>query len=260
MVAYHGSFWVDANSMDLMRLEVEADQIPPSLHLARAGDSVDYMRADIGGNMFLLPQAAELLMTDDNNSDSRNRTSFSGCRQYLGESTLLFSDPVPDAAPKAAPQWTELPDALLVDLNLDTSISLSSAAVGDPITGILERPIKKNGTTLVPKGALLHGRITLLRSHSMPQGGYVVGLRFMELESGLLHSKVRLELEHIVAATTNITLPAAQSDRFIEREKVREFKNPAYGGVLLVRGNTGKLARGLRMQWRTVPQTSEDQQ
>lgn len=263
IVGYHGSFWVDPQTLDLIRLEVEAEQIPPQLHLARASDSVDYMRADIGGSVFLLPQSAELVMTDDSDSDNRNRTTFSSCRQYTGESTLLFTDPAAGAAPKAEPQWIELPAGLQVELVLETPVTLASSAVGDPITAVLERPIKKGGVVLVPKGALIHGRITLLRAQTVGQGGYAVGLRFLEIESGALHAKLRMDLEQIVASASNIALPGAQ--RYpgalrAESVMLRDLRNAGFGGVFFVKGSTVKLARGLRMIWRTVPQTFEDQQ
>ena len=33
MVGYHGTFWVDPSSMDLIRLEVYADDIPRNLEI-----------------------------------------------------------------------------------------------------------------------------------------------------------------------------------------------------------------------------------
>ena len=44
----------------------------------------------IGGSEFLLPSLAEMRMVDEEGGESLNRTEFSGCRQYTGESTPDF--------------------------------------------------------------------------------------------------------------------------------------------------------------------------
>ena len=93
IVGYHGSFWVDPTSLDLVRLEVYADDIPPNLKIASTADSVEYHRVQLGEEAFLLPSKSELTMKDLGGAESQNRTTFSGCRQYTGESTISFDDP-----------------------------------------------------------------------------------------------------------------------------------------------------------------------
>ena len=90
IMEYHGSFWVDADTLDLIRLEVHADKPPPNLNLTEASDTMEYRRARIGGAEFLLPQSSELQMIDLLGNVVRNRTQFSACRQYAGESKLSF--------------------------------------------------------------------------------------------------------------------------------------------------------------------------
>jgi len=175
---------------------------------------------------------------------------------------LIFGDPVASAASAPAPpQWIELPAGAVVDVALETPITLAETAVGDPVTAVLQHPIKKGGTTWVAKGALLHGRVTLLREQNEQPGGHAVGVRFLELESGTLHAKLQMSLEQIVTAAPNIMVPGSQSPQHslrLESALMREFQNPALGGVFIVKGSTVKLARGLRMIWRTLPQNSED--
>jgi hypothetical protein len=253
IVGYHGSFWADPKSMDLLRLEVEADEIPPQLHMARAGDSVDYMRADIGGQSFLLPQSAELKMVDDRNSESINQTRFSGCRQYTGESVLVFSDPAPNTpAPVPVTTVLELPAGLSLQLMLDTPIASDSSAVGDPVTAILQKPVKKNGTVFAPKGALVHGRITTLRRENLDRAYHVVGLEFFEMEFPGTKGPLRAELEQVISAGGIISFPGPPrfgSVRMNPAAAVARLNLP--GSVFFVRGDNFKLARGLHMFWRT---------
>lgn len=97
VVAYHGSLWVEPDTLDLIRLDLTVDDIPRYLGLASSTKTLEYRRMNIGGSEFLLPFDSELRMTDLNGNENRNRTRFHGCRQYVGESVLTFADPPPDA-------------------------------------------------------------------------------------------------------------------------------------------------------------------
>src|SRR6266446_6789613 len=106
IVGYHGSFWVEPDTLDLIRIEVHADSLPPSLALAESTDTLEYHRVRIGEIDFLLPQSSELVMIDLAGNESRNRTRLGGCRQYAGESVLTFAELLPDVpapAPAAKP-------------------------------------------------------------------------------------------------------------------------------------------------------------
>jgi hypothetical protein len=91
VVGYRGSFRVDAETLDLIRLQVETDDIPSSLPIARTGETMEYGRVKIGTATFLLPRSAELIVRHASGAESRNRICFEGCRQYSGESVIRFS-------------------------------------------------------------------------------------------------------------------------------------------------------------------------
>lgn len=91
VVGYRGSFRVDAETLDLIRLQVEADDIPSSLPVTRSGETMEYARARIGAAEFLLPRASELIVRHASGAENRNRICFEGCRQYTGESVIRFS-------------------------------------------------------------------------------------------------------------------------------------------------------------------------
>jgi hypothetical protein len=260
IVGYHGSFWADPVTLDLLRLEVEADNIPPELHMARAADSVDYMRAEIGGESFLLPESSELKMVDEGNSESVNQTRFTRCRQYTGESVLVFSDPPPDAGtPAAITRAIEVPDGLSLQLRLDTPIASETSAVGDPITAILQKDVKKSGILVAPKGALVHGRITTLRHQSGDRGYFIVGLEFFEIQFPGAKGPLRAELDQIVSVGGSIS--SSSPTRFGSRTRatagLAEAKLNLPGSVFFVRGDKFTLARGLYMFWRTQPPSKE---
>ena len=57
-----GSFWVDPDTLDLLRLEVYADDILAGSALEEAASSITYSRTRIGERDVLLPDTAELRM------------------------------------------------------------------------------------------------------------------------------------------------------------------------------------------------------
>ncbi len=90
IVGSSGSFWADPQSFDVVRLEVRAEEIPPQLPVQSAVTRIDYGKVRIGASEALLPQIAELELTEVFGRRSRNRTQFTECRQYVGESTVMF--------------------------------------------------------------------------------------------------------------------------------------------------------------------------
>jgi hypothetical protein len=245
-VAYHGSLWVDAGTLDLVRLEVHADDIPAELGLAEASDSIDYGRVRIGDTDFLLPRSSELLMRDFQGNESRNRTLFTGCQQFTGQSVLSFGEAPPGGGPAPQKIFTEitLPPGLALELKLDAEIDSAESFVGDPVTARVGRNVKRGGEVLVPKGAVVSGRITRLEKQSAPYSHFAVGLQFFSLEFGNTRAAFTAELEEVgpfllgVGATGRRTLV---SDLLKGRE-----------GIFSVPGRERlRLPRGLRMVWRT---------
>ena len=71
-VGYHGSFLVDRETLDLVRLEVVAADIPPDLGLSGAIDVMEYSRVRIGGGEYTLPASSELLLKKPPDIENRN--------------------------------------------------------------------------------------------------------------------------------------------------------------------------------------------
>ena len=255
IVGYHGSFWVDPETLDLQRFEVYSDDIPPMLDLQTAFIGVDYRRTRIGEHEFLLPAVADLEMIDLRGGVSKNRTRFEGCRQYTGESTILFEDPAESAAAVSEPQVSiDIPAGLHLDLALETAVRPNSAAVGDPVTAILKRNLKLPGGGVVPKGALLHGRITMLRAYDFQrQSGWAVGLLFHDMEFEKTRARLSADLTDVPTAMGMVSMTP-----FSGRYRTVQPQFEAEGSILYLRAQAGALPRGMRMFWRTTELPSED--
>ncbi len=248
IVGYHGSFWTDVDTNQLVRLEVSADDIPPELGIAEAQDVMDYGPVRIGASEFVLPVGSDLTMTDLAGNQSRNRTQFRACRQYSGESVLTF-DGAPEsenesATPlvveaKRAKESIDIPLDLTFDIRLGTEIDSESSAVGDRMTATLDQKLTVRRRVLFPKGATLTGRITRLER----QGELTtIDVQFSEIESEDGRSTFLAKVEETLLPMPSYTRSTSGS---------LNNRNSAEGGIH-VRSNRIRLRPGFRLRVRTI--------
>jgi hypothetical protein len=249
VVGYRGSFWADAATLDLVRLEVHAVDIPPHLGLQAAGDSMEYARVPIGEGDFLLPESSELSMLSLDGSENVNRTRFSACRQYTGESVIRF-DEAPETSPvSAAPPPPaapiELPEGVTLDAELEAPLRIDRAMIGDRIAARLRLPAKLKGEVLLSKGARVHGRIVRLERW---RGGdyYLLGIRLESVESGGRRGPVHAEM---VDAGSLVT--SSMGRRLAPALIAVEDLDDRGVGLLRVNSRTGGLPKGFHIAWRT---------
>jgi hypothetical protein len=164
--ALAGSVWFDRDSLDIRRLLVRVDHPPGTVRIAATREETVYGPVGFGDTLAVLPQSSELLLTDRNGSQSRNRSTFQQCHQYAGTATIFYGTQA--VAPSKAPpaRMVSLPAGLELELALDDRIGPESAA-GDLFTATVTRPGTSRGTT-VPVGARVTGRLTRFE-HITPQ-------------------------------------------------------------------------------------------
>jgi hypothetical protein len=256
VTAFQGVFWIDRETLDLIRLEVQAYDIPDSLGLAEADTALDYSRVNIDGIDALLPRAAALTVVATDGGGNMNRTRFSAWRHYRAESTIRFANT--DAAPAstgdadrtmpAPPPF--FPRGAVIELALDSGLDPASAKLGDVITATLERPL---GDTL-SRGASITGRVVLLEKTTMPFPIYQVGLQFDAVSlagrtiplsatmqdagpaSGLVHRSKHLDPTFTRKRTASVEILVPE----IHRGQ----------GILEWDARKGAIPRGLKMRWR----------
>jgi len=181
IVGYHGSFWVDHDTLDLLRLEVSADDIPNKLKLASAVDRMEYDRVSIGDSEFLLPRGAEMDITDSLGIENHNRMRLQACHQFVGQSALSFEKfPGENFMAPSKPTLArlDLPDDFRMEVALDTPIDSSSSAIGDAVEALLKQNVRVSSDAVVPKGAKVSGHIARLEKRG---GAYYVDLAFDSL-------------------------------------------------------------------------------
>jgi len=250
IAGYRGSFWTDAESLDLIQLDVETVDIPPYLPLKRSQDSMRYERVAIGESTFLLPKSSEMVIEDFYGGQSRNAISFASCRQYAGESTLSFDEaPESSGVPAALPEAISLPPGLLAGIELRSRVRFPGGAMGDEIEGRLVKDIKVKGTVVAPKGAILKGNVALIERRKDFRGMdmYVVALQWREIA---FDGKVG-PFEGQLDAGGAIPISEYGGRTVYQRPSQVELKRLPHRDAFYVRKDTLDLPRGLLFYWRT---------
>ena len=97
-----GTFWVDPQTLDLVRLEERAFDLPLNRLVRDIATLINYARMRIGSSDALLPQSAETVITDFSGGQKKNIIEFTGCREYASKSVIHFGPMV--AEPQPAPK------------------------------------------------------------------------------------------------------------------------------------------------------------
>lgn len=263
VVPFQGHFWIDAKTEDLIRLEVQAYDIPEALALAETETALMYSRVSIDGVGVLLPLLATLRVAAVDGVESLNRTNLGACRHYRPESTIQFAadeaaspagvaPAIPETAtpsPKAA-----LPKGALLEVTLDASLDPAASKIGDAVKATVVRAMKDGERLAIPAGVTVTGHVVRLENKTMPFAIHEIGLEFETIDIdgrslplfatmedagpalGLLRQSKRIDPEFTKRRTARIDI------------LVKEVQRGQ--GILEWDARRGALPRGLRMKWR----------
>jgi hypothetical protein len=98
IVPYEGTVWVDAETLDLVRVDLKVNRIPSYVGVRSIEKSMHYRLMHIADADFLLPRNAELAATDDQGNYSLNMMSLDRCREFTGESIIKYGAPTHGSA------------------------------------------------------------------------------------------------------------------------------------------------------------------
>ena len=93
IVGYKGSFWVDAETLDLVRFELKADHIASYIGVSTIEESMRYTFMRIQNSSFLLPKESQLAVIDQSGNYSLNMIRLERCREFTGESVVTYGAP-----------------------------------------------------------------------------------------------------------------------------------------------------------------------
>jgi len=253
LTAYAGAFTADAQTFELLRMELHADRLAPELQVCRTQSSSDYARVPINGTTILLPSEVKVHMLESDGSESYNRTLFSGCHQFLGESKLIFDEKPADQSGASSEarktKMTKIPAGLAMLVALDNAIDPATAAAGDPISGRLTHAVKVSDSGLIiPKGAKLNGRILGLSRIYAPEMELQFGLKWESINLNGENLPLQLKQRMVSAATTR-----SKRDPLPD---VDSMTRPEQPGVTFFRfqrvGKDYRVPAGFEVEWVTV--------
>jgi hypothetical protein len=92
--AYTGLIYADAANGMIMRVTLEALDLPASFPIQTARNQLDYDYTEISGNTFLLPLRAEVRMREGRLL-IRNDIEFRNYRKFGADTTITFDTPEP---------------------------------------------------------------------------------------------------------------------------------------------------------------------
>ena len=261
-VGFQGTFWIDAKTLDLTELEVQAYDIDEKLGLSQADTTLHFSRTNVEGSQILLPLHATLAVVAADGVENLNRAQISGCRRYVVESTIRFggesaerSEPPPPTRDSASPfSNVVLPRGALMELMLDSDVDLAAIGVGDKVSARVARVSKDGDRVSVPPGGMVRGRLVRLQKRTMPFPNYEITLEFDTFEGG----------GHTIPFTATM-LDAGPSAGLIHQAKGLDPKFTPHGrsrmdilvhefqrglGILNWDARRGPIPRGLHMRWK----------
>jgi hypothetical protein len=187
IAGYSGTFLVDTTSGDLAQLTVRTDPLPPDTGSCYSTTTLSYARVRLKDDAFLLPTESHLTIFGRDGSKSENRTVFSGCHEFRGETSVKFDNPPnPPEPPRADPPSKPLviPPGLPFSIVLTEEIKIATAATGDIIHAKLTTPIEDSTGVLVPADATVTARLVRLREYYNNPSGVSLAFELRTVEVG----------------------------------------------------------------------------
>jgi hypothetical protein len=257
-VGYQGFVWNDAGTLEMLRIEMTIDEIPPHIPLKEGHKTIEYGQVDIGGAPYVLPVSMDMTLVGLSEGENRNRAVFTGCRQYTGESTLIFEEPAPEAKPKEAVVTVTLPAGLSVSMKLAQTLDLGKAAMGDAVVFVVAKDAMKDGQVWLPKGAEVELRVDQVACRDYPSGHCFVALAPGRFSYSNKQGAFRARL--VTPDLVRTMEMAMKNVRPELRMLPVELGQAAPGSeFMLVNGKRGKLPSGYGTQWRTLEARGDKQ-
>jgi hypothetical protein len=257
-----GQFWVSAQDFHLLRLKVDAEDIPPQMLLRSLSIVVDYQMI---GNT-LVPSGGWMDAVQMNGKMYHNAVAFSHCHVFAAESKVSAADDSMKTILTAYKKHQAImPPGVVLRVALDQAIEARNARVGDSVNARLESEVRVSQDLVIPAGSILRGRIRQFEKFDDSPNTYVVGLAFSELEWGEQRYRFFAELENMeprAGISKEITSAPAQSSgmgfslkRTIENSPVMQSESMVAasipGAAVFFLTGTEAIPKGFRMTWKT---------
>jgi hypothetical protein len=103
IAGYHGSIFVDRETNSVLKITLQADDLPAGFPIRDVNLSLDYDHVSISDHDFILPLKAVLTSRENAKFLIKNEVEFRMYRKFSADSTITAVDvQVPDALPADA--------------------------------------------------------------------------------------------------------------------------------------------------------------
>ena len=105
VVGYHGLIFADRDSHAVMRITMEADDIPADFPIRSASETLDYDSISISGQKFILPIKVDMRMRDGRDV-MKNEAEFRLYNKFGADTSIQFGEapePLPEDKTKEQP-------------------------------------------------------------------------------------------------------------------------------------------------------------
>jgi hypothetical protein len=283
-LGYSGSIWTDPRNLEVARLFLQADAIPPDVGIKAVTQTIEYGHTSIRGFSQLVPVASDLTLQELSGRELRITEHFSDCQAHLPKSgeqlvenelkvPAMVSRPASTEAPAtASPASASLPAAAgglpsieellpaktAFEMILKDPIDERNTTTNSKLAFVVSQDVKLNGKVIVPRGATAMGHVTrILRQtyieYAAERGYYAVGLQLDTMDVGDRRYRIWANLERVGPPATQICfIPYSHSpDKFGPFEVIYTLfliPKPEYGESFL-----GVVYEFLRLgsDWRT---------
>lgn len=257
-MGYHGTFYADPKDADIRRLVVEATEFPERAGVCRVLDTMDYRRVKMGDHDFLLPEVTSMEVIYRSGQESYNETRYSGCKQYVGTSTIRFDDVDDVKVTEDDKKEAQIPLApkTRLTVRLEGNVDLYRASAGDTITAVVEKDVLREKKVVVRANSKLHGRLVRVeQDFPQPFPHWVIGIKFETIERAGQEQPIRLEaMDDGLRAREPQTYSRvrSQSNTLPLNALPRHEKNSAMGLFIFATAENPKLDRSFRSEWQVV--------
>ena len=257
-VPFHGALYLDAETAEVVRLEVTADEINPELGFERTRTTVQYRPTAVGPAQHWFAAEAETLVAALDGAEFRNRAVLGDCRRYAAESKVSFAGeepapPAPSPAATAAAKPIPLRKNLLVDVALDQDLDFAAATPDSALRATLAEPLQDGERVIAPAGAKVTLRLLEVARVAKPVDRYELVLRLESLDHGAAPAPIQARLLNTGAAPGLIKqerrlMPAFQKKR-ADRFSLLARESNAEQTVLYWEARQPRVRKGFRMRW-----------
>jgi len=247
-VGERGRFAVDARSLKLLRMEVNAEDIPASAPYSSVRILIDYLAGTASGGPALLPSSAEVWVGHKSGDAVYERAYWSQCRKFSAEATVRFDQTEGGAADgmESARAVSVLPVGLRIPIQLQDGIHFDKAEIGSSVRAAVARDVVWNGRLFIRGGTPVEGHVRNVIADAKTGSREVVVVEFDKLVTQAGTSDFIASLRR---SSRGPALKMLAGEAHLEKDgSVRQVDVPGVVSFLRLRGDDSVRA-GSQMEW-----------